>query len=336
MIRLLLLSCLIWAGTAIGSRQADYLTYDFGRFAVTCCPEDSGLAARLVTDLEQRLPDLQRRLGLAFPDSVRFVITPSADEWGRVTAGSPLWANGIAYPAQGVAVLKSPRFNMNGGGIGETAAHELVHLLLSTGAGAGFPRWFEEGLAQFMAGQQEYLDTQVLARAAASGRLMRFWDIQGLMGMNPTDARQGYAQSLLAMEDLQGRYGDSGLSNLVHSVRNGRDFDESFLTLFGQTSGQFESNHLALIRDRYGAAVWTDGELLVSILFVVLVFAAGAFAFLKRRRTLARWHQEQHMEDQPPREVPYVVNYTLVRERLQDNGEDAAEGIRPDRPQEGN
>ncbi len=337
LIRLLLLSCLLVWGDGLASRAGDYLTRDYGRFAVTYCPEDSALADRLVSQLERRLPVLLERLKLPAPDSARFVITPSAEEWGRVTAGSPLWANGIAYPAQGVAVLKSPRFNVNGGPFEETAVHEFVHLMLETGArGAGFPRWFDEGLAQFMAGQQEYYDLQVLSRAAASGRLMRFWDIQGLMSMNAADARQGYAQSLAAIEDLWNRFGDGGLANLISQVRTGKNFDDAFASLFGMPSGQFESQHLGLLRERYASKLWTDGELWISVLFAILVLAAGAVAYWRRQKTVERWRREHLAEEMgEPRDVPYVVNYTLVRERRQED-DDPEEGNRPDRPLPGN
>lgn len=337
--RLLLSLCLfVLFQTAEASRERDYLTRDYGRFAVTNCPEDSGLADNLVRTLERRLPVITGRLGIPAPDSARFVITPSAEEWGRVTAGSPLWANGVAYPSRAVAVLKSPRFNVNGGSFEETAVHELVHLLLESRAiGAGFPRWLDEGLAQFMAGQQEFNDVHTLARAASSGRLMSFWDIQGMMGMSANDARQGYAQSLVAVEDLWQRYGDGGVSNLVHAIRSGQDLDAAFATLFSMPLGQFEREHVAMLRERYGSQMWSDGELWISLLFAILVLSAGTFAFLRRKRTLERWRLENIPQaPEEPREVPYTVNYTIVRERQLDDSDEPTEGSKPDRPVPGN
>ncbi|MBK6766061.1 MAG: hypothetical protein IPG71_06965 [bacterium] len=321
----------------MASRERDYLTRDYGRFAVTYCPEDSHFVDGLVRTLEQRLPNVCNRLGIHAPDSARFVITPSREEWRRVTAGSPLWANGVAYPERGVAVLKSPSFNVNGGPIGETAVHELVHLLLEPRSGAGFPRWLDEGLAQFMAGQQEFNDVHVLARAATSGRLLGFWDIQGLMAFDDNLARQGYAQSLVAIEDLRQRFGDAGLANLVHEVRSGRDLEQAFLTLFGMPFGQFEREHLELLRERYGSQIWSDGELWISLLFVILVLAAGAFAFQRRRRTVERWRQERlPAYSAEPRDVPYTVNYTIIRERQLGEDDQLSEGAKHDKPLPGN
>ncbi|MCB1059676.1 MAG: hypothetical protein KDB65_05575 [Calditrichaeota bacterium] len=332
LLSILLICAAVWAQS---SRESDYLTRDYGKIAITYCPEDSSLVDPLSRDLFQRLPVISSRLHLSVPQTMRFVITPSADEWFRVTSGSPLWANGVAYPGHGVAVLKSPRFNMNGGPLAETAAHEMTHLLLDTGAEGGIPRWLDEGVAQFMAGQQEFMDVHVLARAAASGRLMSFWDIQGLLAMNTSDARQGYAQSLAAVQDLWARYGDSGIANLIHELREGRDIDKAFPTLFGMPLGQFEREHFADLREHYGGSIWSDGELWISLLFVILVLSAGTFAYLRRRRTLDKWRREQlHVDTSSPAgEVPYTVNYSIVRNRQNDDDEN---GPPHDRPVPGN
>lgn len=337
-----LLSLLLLGGfiPAQAARESDYLTRDYGRFAVTYCPEDSALSGPLVEVLSQRLPIIAARLRLSVPDSARFVITPSAQEWGRVTAGSPLWANGVAYPSRGIAVLKSPRFNANGGPSDETAVHELVHLLLESGApNSTIPRWLNEGLAQFMAGQQEFMDVHLIARASASGRLMSFWDIQGMMAMGSADARQGYAQSLAAVEELWQRFGDSGLANLVHELRIGKEIEEVFLTLFGLPVGQFEREHQAELRTRYGGSLWSDSELWISLLFVILVLSAGTFAYFRRRRTLKGWKNERFPEEShEPREAPYTINYTIVRARNSDGESEPAPEDNPphDRPLSGN
>lgn len=334
------LTLLLHPEALLASRESDYMTRDYGRFAITYCPEDSALATPLANVLEKRLPVIAARLRLPMPDSARFVITPTAEEWGRVTAGSPLWANGVAYPRHGVAVLKSPRFNANGGPIAETALHELVHLLLDSGApNSELPRWLDEGLSQLFAGQQEYLDVHVLGRAAASGRLMTFWDIQGLMGMNAIDARQGYAQSLAATQELWRRFGDSGLANLVHELRRGTEIEAAFPKLYGLSYGEFEQEYRAGLRSQYGGSLWTDGELWISVLFVILVLSAGTFAYFRRKKTIAKWHAETHPDiSLGTRDVPYTINYTLIRSRQEDRAESEDGQDKPpfDRPLPGN
>ncbi|MCC6475552.1 hypothetical protein IT157_00740 [bacterium] len=337
MIRFLLLSLL--ASTlcfASPSREKDYLSRDYGMIAVTYCPEDSGIVTPLAQAMSVAIPRMAGRLGMLPPDSVRFVITPTRDEWLRVTQGAPEWASGIAFARYGVAILKSPRFDRDRGDINLTAAHEAVHLLLEQGSkDADFPVWLNEGLSQFLAGQQVYLDVHMLARAVFAGRLLSLWDIQHLLSMNSGSAHLGYAQSLVAVEYLHERYGDGGLSNLVHELRRGKEIESAFALLFSRTTGQFEREYLGMLKERYSGALWTDGELWISAAFILLVFGAGWAAWRKRKKTLERWRAEQIPESaSEPRDVPYSVNYTLGPSR-RDQGQ-APEDARYDEPKPGN
>jgi hypothetical protein len=336
LIRFLLLSFLsLSLCFAAPSREQDYVTRDYGMILVTFCPEDSGIVTPLAQAMSVAIPRMAARLRMAPPDSVRFVITPTRDEWLCVTQGAPEWANGIAFARYGVAVLKSPRFDRDRGDLAQTAAHEAVHLMLEQGArNADIPVWFNEGLSQFLAGQQVYLDIHMLARAVFSGRLLSLWDIQHLLSMNSGTAHLGYAQSLVAVEYLHERYGDGGLSNLVSEMRRGKEIEAAFALLFSRTTAQFEREYLVMLKERYSGALWTDGELWISAAFVLLVFWVGWAAWRKRKKTLERWRAEQiPASESEPRDVPYTVNYTLVPSRRDDSPPDDA---RFDEPKPGN
>ena len=58
--------------------------------------------------------------------------------------------------------------------------------------------------------------------------------------MNTQDAHLAYAQSLIAVEWLRDEFGMSGISNLVHELRNGKRFEEVFPALFSMQFGEFE------------------------------------------------------------------------------------------------
>jgi hypothetical protein len=302
------------------SREQDYVRTQIGLYSFVYCPEDSELIQPLWQSLQNGIPVVERFLDLNLRDSVQFVITPSEEEWGRVTAGSPLWANGIAYSSRGIAILKSPRFGLKyGGPLEVTALHEYVHLLIEHDArNVEIPRWLNEGLAQLLAGQQDYRDASLLSRAVASGRVMRLWTIEGMMGMNADDARLGYAQSLIAVEWLRDEFGMAGVANLVHELRGGKRFEEVFPVLFGMYFGEFETKYNQFLISTYGGSVFLDTEFWISVIFVVLVFAAGFGAYTKRKRTIAKWNESRPVsrassdESEPPN-APYTVNFTLVR-----------------------
>lgn len=307
------------------SRADDYVRTTYGKYSFVYCPEDSAFIEPLWQSLRNTIPVVENQLLLQLSDSVSFVITPTEREWHRVTAGSPLWANGIAYPARGVAVLKSPSFGLKyGSPLPVTALHEYVHLLVESGAeDAEIPRWLDEGLAQLLANQYDYRDTDLLSRAVVSNRLHRLWEIQYLMGMNDADARLAYAQSLIAVEWLRDEYGMSGLSNLVHELRNGKRFEEVFPALYGMPFGEFESRVQQKLHDTYSTAFYMNTEFWVPILFVVLVFFAGFARYRHRRKTVQTWEAEtignRGNTDSSTKPPPYTINYTIVRNRPTDS-----------------
>lgn len=324
------------------NRAADYLRADSARFRIVYCPEDEGNVRVLWDVLRREIPLVEGRLGLAIADTVTFVITPDEREWGRVTAGAPLWANGIAFAERGVAVLKSPRFGLPYGPLGSTAVHEYVHLLLHTEAGgADLPRWLDEGLAQVLAGQIWYRDDAILGRAVTWGRLHSLRQIEWLMSMRDAEARQGYAESAVAVQLLDSRFGMAGLANLIHVVRQGGDFDQAFATIFGMPPGQFDREYQDYIRGAYRFSIFSDTELWISGLFVILVLGAGFAAWRKRRRVKDRWADEDRLHHEPASEAeppPYQIDYTVVRGRMRDHTDsrDNPDDSPHDRPLPGN
>jgi hypothetical protein len=211
-----------WAASCSGWAQQvplEYMRQDSARFAVFYTSQDAAALRMFWGTIRENVPLIERRLGLGLGDTVAFVIAPNAREWGRLTQGAPLWANGLAYPQRGLAILKSPALGARNGPLPTTALHEYVHLLLRAGApDADMPRWLDEGLAQVAAQQFEYVDGALLARAVTFGTLHSFSRLEGLMSMSDAEARLGYAESAVAVEQLASRYGMAGISNLVHEV----------------------------------------------------------------------------------------------------------------------
>jgi hypothetical protein len=323
MLLLLLLMCVVLPGYGQAT-QTMYQEQDSARFRVVYALEDAGVMPGFWQTLRGGVPAIERSIGLGLADTVTFVIAPTEREWGRLTQGAPLWANGITESARGLAIVKSPRFGLRYGPLPVTALHEYVHLLLHSGAPrAQIPHWLDEGLAQVLSGQFDFMDTEVLARAAAAGRLHTLDQLEGLMGMSAPDARQGYAESAAAVRLLQKKFGNAGLSNLVHELRSGRDFYDAFSTVFGMSIGTFETQYLGSVRSSYRLPFFGDTELWVSGIFVLLVLASGVAVWKRRKRTLERWKEEDRRFFSEPSGAPppYTINYEIIRSRMQGENE---------------
>lgn len=318
------LFCVVCASASGQSREKDYISQDSSRFRIWYCPEDEAVVRDLWKIFHSRIPLLELQLRLSLSDTVNFIVTPSKEEWQRLTGGAPLWANGIANPQRKVAVLKSPRFSIQYGPLANTAVHEYVHLLTQTGAkDMDLPRWLDEGMAEVLAGQLEFMSHVQLGRAASANRLHSLWQIQHVMAMPEQEAQLAYAESAIAVELLVSRFGWPGVANLISALRQGTPFDEAFSRTFGVSVGMFESEYIAYVMKSYRLSWLMDTEIWVSALFVIGVFAAGFAAWRRRKKTVRKWEEEQERtttgETNPP---PYVINYEIIRGRKDDEEEE--------------
>ncbi|MFZ5433776.1 MAG: peptidase MA family metallohydrolase [Calditrichota bacterium] len=330
------------AGSSVQAQIPQYIAQDSGRFRVAFTADDAEIIPDLWQTIKLRVPIVESRLGLGLADTATFVVTPTEQEWRRMTGGAPLWANGLAFSEKGVAILKSPRFNLRfGRSLPVTAIHEYVHLLLHAGApDAEIPRWLDEGLAQVLAEQMDYRDDALVARAAVIGQLHRLRDIEWLMSMPAQEARQAYAESAIAVGLLESRFGMPGIANLLHEVRGGRPYNEAFSTVFQISPGDFENEFREHVRQNYRLTFLGDTETWISIAFIGLVLAAGIAVWLKRRKTVKRWEEEDRPRTGDPSSSPppYTINYQVIRERLRERGDADPPKDEPpfDRPVPGN
>ncbi len=107
--------------------------------------------------IDERFASVRARLGLAGPRSPLFV-----DAFDRAAYRSAVrhyggaepqrWQIAIAFPARGVVVLDGAALSLGRAGTyAETLTHEIVHLVAAS-AGPRVPRWYHEGLAQWLSG----------------------------------------------------------------------------------------------------------------------------------------------------------------------------------------
>jgi hypothetical protein len=107
-------------------------------------------------------------------------------------------------------------------------------------------------------------------------------------------------------------------------VRQGVPFEDAFERTFSIPLGQFEGEYREDVERTYRLSWLSDTEVWVSALFVLAVFAAGFGAWRRRKRKLAEWEEEQRGTVTVSGDVPYVINYELIRSRRSDDNEEPA------------
>ncbi len=174
--------------------------------------------------MAQRLADMacfaHRRFRKLFginPGSVRVRMLGSMERWRKVTGREWYIVATIrdheilTQPASSLEKLEYP---------GRPVVHELAHLFIRQVAGRGCPKWIDEGLAQWLAGDRKKLD-----RLPGMKKLMLLKKRQNSPDMDRTRRKMDYDLSLAMVQKLIEKLGkEVFISSLAQIARDKKPF----------------------------------------------------------------------------------------------------------------
>jgi hypothetical protein len=254
-------------------------------------PEASNVQAVFRT-LDSAYPFITANLGLEFKGKLDIYIASRPAEFGELTDWKlPLWAQGVAFPAENRIVLKSPRFSGSQVDLGRAAIHEFVHLLLEAEVGS-VPRWLNEGLAVLLSGEM-YFDDRPLSRASFSGKFLPLQQIESVMDFESDRAQLAYQQSLSATRYLVAQFGWNTVKKLLDNLNRGLPYDKSFLNATGIWPDEFENEWLKTTGSSLKLSVLKDWDFYFGVIFVPLLLLGGIMMFFRHRKIKKRWQEEE-------------------------------------------
>lgn len=222
----------------------------------------------------------------------------------------PSWAIALAYPSHGIILLDALQLSSAEGN--ETLRHELAHVALG-GIGAGWPRWFQEGLAQHLTGERTSLAHYTTLFGAVHGeRILAFDDLTQGWPERPIDVELAYAQSASFVGWLSERHGGAGLGAILDHVAAGAPFPIAFARAFETSLRLEEEAWRETLPARYGWMPWVmvgSSALSLAALLCVVGFV------LRRRRLAARLAQMEQEEESEERARLQLEAELLALER---------------------
>jgi hypothetical protein len=267
---------------------------------VHAVPSDEATALRLARHAADALPRLSNRLGVATGGAIDIYVAPSEAEFKRIQPGTiPDWADGTAWPQQGLVFLRSPRARA---GTADDLAivldHELVHVLLGRAfAPKPVPQWLQEGVAQFVAGEYTERHLQALETGMLGGKLLNLAELTGSFPEDPVRARLAYAQSADLVAFVVGRYGEDALGTLIREMSHGTPFGRALRVATGVGPSELdEAWRTRLEQSPLWVRAVTSDTTLMSLGAVALLY--GFWRVRRRNREkLERWRREEALEE---------------------------------------
>lgn len=302
----------------VEARAVETVTFDSARFHFVASRGAEQPAHALAEQLEILRDEVSGLIGADFAGVTEVRVALGRAEFDAMAVGGarpPSWSVALAWPEANVILVDAKTIATADGRT--TLRHELVHIALGR-LGKGWPRWFQEGVAQ-MVTQERPFDTEhysTMAIAMATDRLYPFEMLSEGFPERPASAQLAYAQSREFVSFLYGKYGATGFGELVALVGSGQPFEQAFARAFHSTISVEETEFRQAMALRYpwwpvlfmsGTLVWAGSSALMLIAFV-------------RRRRVVRAHRARQRRVEVLEDTAVILLTTLPHAANDDGG----------------
>ena len=268
-------------------------------FKFTCQEEDARVVSPLVQEADSIARNITGEFGLALQRAVTVIIAPTAEEFQRIQpAGArvPAWAIGVAYPAENLIILLSPRVRQRGHiDLIKTFQHELIHIAL----GQAFkgkeqvPRWLNEGLAMIAGGEWSLARLSTITFAVLGGKLISMEKITGSFPWDPGQAELAYCESFYFISFLKGQFGSDAFKKFMAAYIARKNFKQAIEDAYLVRWEDMEELWLSYLRVRFSWIPLITSSTTLWFL-ATLIFLLG---YLRKKRLnrlkLAEWKREE-------------------------------------------
>ncbi|MBE9479315.1 MAG: hypothetical protein IMY80_05055 [Chloroflexi bacterium] len=153
------------------------------------------------------------------------------------------WVGGQAFTSLGVTTqILNPRDPISW--ITDVIPHEIAHLFfyqqIHTNL-SSWPKWMDEGFAQYFEFNSKSPALTRVERAARNGTLTPLRYLNGSFGHDPVEVRLAYDQSLSVVVFLLETWGETGLEALISEIRTGATISAALSEALGVTFEEFEA-----------------------------------------------------------------------------------------------
>jgi hypothetical protein len=267
-------------------------------FVFTYHENNRRLIHELAATLEKKYTEFSATWARPTSLPIRVQLTGSEKEFQEVTRqGIPDWGAGCAFPSENTIFLKARGRPWGAASLADIAAHELAHVLLSqTAGGQPVPRWFDEGLAMWAAGEWEWQQEFTMVRAALTHSLVPLADIDAVLGFGASKAGLAYAESQAAFLWLQERMGRPAMTEFIRDLPES-GFAPALVRRIGLDLPAFDHEIIKFFSHRYRWPALLNDDMIfwagITLLFVLAYLAT----WWRTRRIVKRWQHEDTVYD---------------------------------------
>ena len=240
--------------------------------------------ARLIPILKG---EIQERTGLHIDFPFDVVIYRDRETFRRLVNNDIIAA--FAIPGKDLIVLDYSQFRYDPLTLNLIVMHEMCHLLLHKNiAEDNLPRWFDEGLSQWVSsGINEIVyprSTDVLKKAIINGTLLPFSTISESLPSDPTNLILSYEQGKSMVDYIGQRYGTASIKGIISRLSSGVRFNDAVRDELGTDFTEIEQKWKRdKGRQRYIWLAYISDHIYLILFFIAAFFTVYGFIRLKKR-----------------------------------------------------
>lgn len=260
-------------------------------------PSDRQTLESLAEHAAISIPEIAGRLGIGAGPAMHITLADDEQAFRDMQPGHPPdWADGTAWPQRRLIYLKSP--SIRGGTakpLKQVLEHEITHVLLGQAFGPRpVPRWLQEGLAQWVAGEIGPETTHRLSQGLL-GELLTLDQLTDGFPKDPVRASLAYAQSADLIAFVAQEYGEEAIGVLVQEMAAGKHHNAAFRAATNDSADEVDR----IWRGRLEASpLWISaitGDSFFFGLGAPLTLAAFLMVRRRNRKVLDRWEAEDQL-----------------------------------------
>ena len=190
----------------------------------------------------------------------------------------------------GLATFPAGVIHIDGTGllasIEKVVPHEVGHVMVARALGPALPAlptWFNEGAAEYVAGETAAQVDPVWVRAVGRGSSLDLAELDAAISERGDEAGLAYAESASIVNFLVAERGETVIADLIRSLARTRDFETSLQEVIGWRTSELESTwRRAVVRRWRWPLLFQSPVVLYGVM--VLLFLIGLVRYLRERR----------------------------------------------------
>ena len=301
MLILLLLLTLITASHS--KPDTDWSILNDGYIKIQYHDFDEEISLIVLSAIKSDFERIATMIGYSGPQIANVVISGSPEEFDEFTGSRlPGWSQASTDYERSLIVLKSPTFSrVTENELRKTVIHELTHFIIgATTLPYEIPRWFNEGLAVQMSGEEKFRSKIAISRALFTKSLIRLNEVEKILTFESQRANLAYAESRAALMFLFETAGTGAVRSIIEKINSNQTFDRAFTEVTGMDLLEFEVEFRKHMKEQYRFYFLAAADDYIWFLIPGLFILAYLAVKLKNRRIIRRWKVEENEEEDEP------------------------------------